>query len=357
MNNEISKNMRFERADGIRGLACLIVLITHAVTIFFTEATKYLAGTGKIGVWLFFVLSAFLLTHKFETTGFGIGAVARYLLGRFLRIMPLFTLAVIVYRIFGTAGIETWHEALDCLYFRQGFAHLWTIPVEFKFYFLLPIFAFVLKYFKRKWGSKGIFLSFILLLCLHQLFWPYWLMQINSIETIWYLPCFGLGILLTLTLRNSTIFFSSRVENLIYCFIILSLIFITPGPRHFLLSSPFDNSLSNKFILVGSIWTLYIACTISGNGWAAKIMQMKLMRTLGHCSYSIYLFHWLVYVKLEKCQINHFFAMPLAILLAILLGAAIYKFIECPMEEFRYTITNYLQHLIKINGVRYSRGS
>ena len=61
---------RFEGADGIRGVACLIVICIHAIAIFFPSTRDLMAGAGKIGVWLFFVLSAFLLTSKFMRSGF-----------------------------------------------------------------------------------------------------------------------------------------------------------------------------------------------------------------------------------------------------------------------------------------------
>lgn len=47
-------------AEGIRGVACLLVLVAHAVTMFFPRSVPYLSGSGKIGVWPFFVLSAYL---------------------------------------------------------------------------------------------------------------------------------------------------------------------------------------------------------------------------------------------------------------------------------------------------------
>lgn len=61
---KVECSMRFEGADGIRGLACLIVLCTHAVAMFFNSTYMALAGMGKVGVWLFFVLSAFLCNNS-----------------------------------------------------------------------------------------------------------------------------------------------------------------------------------------------------------------------------------------------------------------------------------------------------
>lgn len=74
---------RYEGADGIRGLACLIVICVHGSAFFFPDTGHYLAGTGKIGVWLFFVLSAFLLTSKFIRSGFAARLVVGYAVGRF----------------------------------------------------------------------------------------------------------------------------------------------------------------------------------------------------------------------------------------------------------------------------------
>lgn len=338
--NSSSKTVRFERADGIRGLACLIVLITHAVSVFYINAAKYVAGTGKIGVWLFFVLSAFLLTCKFEATGFRIGAISRYILGRVLRILPLFAIAIVTYRLLGTAGIDSWKDVSDCLLFNRDFVHLWTIPVEFKFYIWLPILAFVLTRTKQRWGITGLFLAFALLLFFHQLFWPYRMTQINSIETIWYLPCFGFGI--ALAALNFTTNIPSALENLLYLVIALCLIIITPGARHFIFALPFDNSLSNKFIFVGSLWSAFIFCVMRGKGFISKLMQTKFLKTLGNSSYSIYLFHWLIYIRLAKLYPNNGFVMFIAFLAAIFVGIVIYRFCERPMEKLRHDIMNYL---------------
>jgi peptidoglycan/LPS O-acetylase OafA/YrhL len=137
-DTEIVNFDKFPGADGIRGMACMIVVIAHALTMFFPRTQPYLAGSGKIGVWLFFVLSAFLLTHHLLHRGFNLHSLSAYLLGRLLRLMPLFTLAVIVYWVVGTAEIDTFIDIGNAILFANGYAHLWTVPVEFKFNFWLP---------------------------------------------------------------------------------------------------------------------------------------------------------------------------------------------------------------------------
>ena len=125
-------------ADGIRGLACVIVLALHTIVISFPDTFPYVVGCPKIGVWLFFVLSSFLLTYQLEKRGFNWRSLADYGVGRFLRIIPAFAVVVVLYRIFGTAGINTWNDVWLALTFQHGYVHLWTIPVEFKAYALIP---------------------------------------------------------------------------------------------------------------------------------------------------------------------------------------------------------------------------
>jgi peptidoglycan/LPS O-acetylase OafA/YrhL len=79
--------------DGIRGVACLIVLVLHCVG--FSGIFPSIFGDGgmvgipKVGVWLFFVLSAFLLTLKHLDGPFSIEALTDYSVSRFLRIVPI----------------------------------------------------------------------------------------------------------------------------------------------------------------------------------------------------------------------------------------------------------------------------
>jgi len=52
----------FDALDGLRGLAVLVVIASHLSNVGLLPQPG-LSGTGKAGVYLFFVLSAFLLTR------------------------------------------------------------------------------------------------------------------------------------------------------------------------------------------------------------------------------------------------------------------------------------------------------
>jgi hypothetical protein len=53
----MGSDQRLTNADGLRGLACMIVVSVHASSLVLPETFPYLVGTGKIGGWLFFVLN------------------------------------------------------------------------------------------------------------------------------------------------------------------------------------------------------------------------------------------------------------------------------------------------------------
>lgn len=236
-------------ADGIRGFACLNVLIAHAVTLFFNESAPYLAGSGKIGVWLFFVLSAFLLTRKFINTKLSLSSLLDYIGSRFIRIIPLYVIAVLVYKLLGTTEIVSWKDVEDAIFLRQGFSHLWTVAVEFKFYLYLPFFAFAFINLSSTWLLSVI--SLICLVLIEQISHPYWLTSINSINVNDYLTPFTLGVFSATFYEKLKPYVTATsatwvgIATMIFCIMLL------PGVKNFFLGLPLDLSLANKFVYFG----------------------------------------------------------------------------------------------------------
>ncbi len=122
--------------DGIRGLAVLLVLASH------TRAFG-LERHGGVGVWLFFALSAFLLTlplaDRPERATRG-ADLRRYAARRLGRIVPAYYVAVLVtFFAKGHAGAGHGEWLARHLAFLQADGILWTIPQELLFYALLPL--------------------------------------------------------------------------------------------------------------------------------------------------------------------------------------------------------------------------
>lgn len=111
---------RFSTLDGLRGLAAVFVLLFHC---------GQAAGSGYLGVDLFFLLSGFVLSHAYDDrlrAGFG---VARFTALRMVRIYPMFAVGALL-------GIVLQGGNLTMLLFpRPGLypanPPLWSLVFEF----------------------------------------------------------------------------------------------------------------------------------------------------------------------------------------------------------------------------------
>ena len=87
--------------DGLRGLAVLVVMASHWSNAGVDLLPWSMSGTGKSGVYLFYVLSAYLLTRlmllRGARTGFGNTRLwGDYALRRVLRIWPLYLVVLLL---------------------------------------------------------------------------------------------------------------------------------------------------------------------------------------------------------------------------------------------------------------------
>ena len=107
-----SKAEHFKALDGLRGIAVLFVLLSHTsnANILFHEFLNF-RRIGQAGVFLFFVLSAYLLDRQIAlalmSKKYSIRYWLNYFLRRFLRIYPLFAIALLLYGFVNYIGIET----------------------------------------------------------------------------------------------------------------------------------------------------------------------------------------------------------------------------------------------------------
>lgn len=123
---------------GLRGVAVLYVLASHIGSNLLPFPHN---AIGKVGVWIFFCLSAFLLTDRLRrqliTTPARV-AVPQYFVHRVFRIYPLFLVVLLVHFWHGNL---TGESALRHAFLLDGWRELWAISVEFQYYLLIPFFA------------------------------------------------------------------------------------------------------------------------------------------------------------------------------------------------------------------------
>jgi peptidoglycan/LPS O-acetylase OafA/YrhL len=141
--------------DGLRGLAVLLVVLGH-YSLYIPEVSNVLTPLAKTGVWVFFMLSSFLLTRQMILvlqTPPRLNKTLRYFIRRVLRIFPLYyvTLALLIMlpqfsaNMFGGRGFSLWKHAL--LVYPEG--NFWAISVEFEYYFLIPVIALLFLRLRR----------------------------------------------------------------------------------------------------------------------------------------------------------------------------------------------------------------
>lgn len=144
-----SSQFRIQQLTGLRGAAVLLVVLSHAADV--GMAPHVLGGGfGKIGVMIFFVLSAFLMTKLYLDRPFKKNWQG-YVVARVGRVFPLYLLLVVI-SIPATSLFTPWRYAISGygeiaqhLLFLKASNEMWAVPVEVQFY--LVFFAF--------WGGSS----------------------------------------------------------------------------------------------------------------------------------------------------------------------------------------------------------
>ncbi|HWC21936.1 MAG TPA: acyltransferase [Flexivirga sp.] len=152
---------RYRLIDGLRGLAALLVLLSHVG--FWTGADGLdvsggLLARGDSGVAVFFAISGFLLLRPWIAAGSGVAApqaVGVYAVRRAARIVPAYLIALVaVLLVAGAAGavgssdgVGGVGKVLAHLLLVQGyvdtsyqsFSQTWSLTTEATFYLLVPV--------------------------------------------------------------------------------------------------------------------------------------------------------------------------------------------------------------------------
>ncbi|AUZ55514.1 hypothetical protein B1L07_10930 [Stenotrophomonas acidaminiphila] len=234
-------------------MACFMVLVGHAAGFSLKALTPFVGPLAKIGVWLFFVLSAFLLTLKISASGISRRSMVEYGIGRFARIVPMYWLAVCIYFFAGSAGIDSMADLFDAALMRKGYAHLWTIPVEFKFYFLLPVIVLGVGYAGRL-GVAGQVLACALIVLACQALYPFWMTPENSVQMRWYVASFVIGVACAVLYAQSDEQPSLRRVQLVILLTVALLMLAMPVTRNILFGMPYGPWLRDKFVFISLIW-------------------------------------------------------------------------------------------------------
>lgn len=330
--------------DGIRGFAILFVFFDHAkgqgLELFPILNPD---GFGKAGVYLFFVLSSFLLAGQFFREDCDLGRLSlwgSYALKRVLRIYPLYICIMLLYGIVPSFKYQG-SDVLSHLFLQEGKDQFWAIPVEFKFYLFLPVLMWlIVKVLKKNLGLTTLFLAAVgstsFLVTINP---P----EVARISLVKYLPIFLFGILAALIhaklQKQPQIQDSSVFGNVAETMAILSLmatvgliVALRTQPDWWILQQSWSDRL--VFMAFGGLWSLFMVAQLHGRGLIRGILSHPIIRFVGTISFSMYLWH-MALIGYTNAHLNLAQPVKFSIILAITFGISIMSFFVIERPFFR----------------------
>ncbi len=318
--------------DVLRGVAIAMVLVYHGTVnfdpIFFVHHTPLDLGirdillTGSFGVHLFFVLSGFLITGILIDSRHKSDYFRNFYLRRILRIVPAYLVVLLI--LLSGRYITLGYFAVCLIYFcnmtglfgvNAEFGPLWSLSVEEQFYVVWPLVVRKLSIRQLAWLSLGLVLGSPLLR-LALLYGP------NAVHDIYYktwavLDFFGAGALIAISVRQSLS--SQRLTQAVTLLLFGGAILLTlqralPASHRLLLQRLHQAFWMDPWVLLFSGLTLLAYLK---PGWASLALAKPLI-FLAKISYSLYLYHVLVFELTLKYWPFHFTASMRPLSLALL---------------------------------------
>lgn len=333
-------SVKIKSLDGLRAIAVFLVVISHAVGLYYPSYEKSLGVLSQLGVWLFFVLSAYLLTNRFFVTGFSIRSLVSYVLGRALRIIPAFSLAVYVYHLLGFFDEETMYRAI---LMQEMVMHLWTIPIEFKFYFALPFIAFVAIYLHKKYDFIGSVSFLIVTVICFQFLYPYTNLGYGGM-VFWFYPLFASGMIAACVYQHlcAKKIKLSHLSDIIFVLFIVAIASVLPYVTNVLFEIDNGAWAINKFLFYAPIFACTILAMSYCGGIAQRVLSTNVFSYIGKWSFSIYLWHLIILYRTIHIVGVGIYSFVLSLLLSIVFGGIGFYLIENPMEKLRHKIMSYI---------------
>ncbi|MTD39941.1 acyltransferase family protein [Erwinia sp. CPCC 100877] len=348
IKNDINTKNRFETIDGIRGIAAILVVTHHSILANINAITgswkfpsasesniltlTYFKNSGPVGVILFFMITGFLFSGKIIKSGGKIDYINFYI-KRFLRIAPLCYFSVVVMLIISLPlTFNTPIDILDafrkffgwlCFYFLkyEGFSLeypysrlnggvFWTLAIEWKVYFLMP----VISVFISKKRNAAIF-------------------SCTTIAISWIISQAGL-----ITEMDSSIIISFALGTMSY--VISSITSISSNINKPIYSIATIIVLGYELLFAGSIYSpihamiLFIAFVIMSSGNSVfGVIKNKPIKTIGVISYSIYIMHCIILNLVNRFMaplVDYVWITILSSILIVIVCSCTYIYVERP---------------------------
>ncbi|MEA5597786.1 acyltransferase [Rivularia sp. UHCC 0363] len=218
MQRNIKSSNRLDALLALRGFACLMVVTIHCAppreSIIYKgfDLSWLMFSHGAIAVWIFFVLSGYLMGKAFYTKRYtvDIAGIIRFWRNRILRIFPLYYFAVLILSIFVYPEVlkfSNWGYLLRiCTFTYHPYISsqavkfndvFWSLSTEVQFYLFVPFIYSLMQNILNK--RKKVFIIGLVIICANliwrSLIWITFKTEINQqmgyAFKYWYTPLIG----------------------------------------------------------------------------------------------------------------------------------------------------------------------
>lgn len=360
----------FASLDGIRGIAILLVLLTHckdyipSVTVRIVHV-KQVLSYGWAGVDLFFVLSGFLITGILLDTRKADNYFSGFYARRVLRIFPLYYV-VLTAVLVGASFMHPYPAALPLpedrkLYFvyltnwlglwkgnwhANYLGHFWSLAVEEQFYLLWPVCV----WFLRPATLRRVGLITLVGICLIRCSWvsTHGPSIALTLATLTRMDGLIVGTLCALLFRESESLKAAQKWLSCVAFVMLGCFVagVTVLHDNFGLVQSFIQTIGLSLLACGfGALVLKAAATEGAPTFFQRLLCTKSLRTLGKYSYGIYIYHVPLLGLAAELFVRHSGATPnllvwrlclaLTILAIPVIAALSYEYFERPLLSFK----------------------
>jgi len=333
--------------DGWRGVAILLVLLDHSTESLNLGRFDHFFRLGATGVALFFALSGFLITTRLleEKQRHGSISLKKFYIRRVFRLIPASLTYLIVIGALTLAGVlaVTREQWLGSLFFFRNYmpmdlpsagwftAHFWSLAVEEHFYLIWPALLILT-------GGRAIVPAAI---ATAVAMWRYTDLHYHVVHAQLWFPG-----------RTDV-----RLDGLLWgC--LLAILLMKPGFRQWIMRfyswwlwlaglalylisnllsgrhnySPYEPALIALIV----IWPV-----LNTDNWLARLLDLPVLKWVGHLSYSLYVWQqlWLVFPD-APANFGVLQRLPLNILCIFASASLSYYFIEKPMVNLGHRLTS-----------------
>jgi peptidoglycan/LPS O-acetylase OafA/YrhL len=362
MNRKLSdETLQLDALDGLRGFAALLVVLSHTSnrSMFFFPFLDA-RGIGKSGVFLFFLLSSFLLSRALIKQGAGaftFQSMNHYAQRRLFRIYPLYIpylllglLSTIIISLplgaenTGVPFALSFREFIEHILLMEGKGVTWSIAVEFKFYFVLPVLIFLCHLIRNKLNFIVQLLFLMMLVLLSQIISPQSESLTNDVRLLPYMSIFLFGTILASI--QCEIEAGHIDEKLLLSLVPLSyisvviLLLMTPTMASLIVGPVENNHFHQHFLQYTLLWSVVLLSIVNFKSKLSAFFEMKWLCFYGALSFSIYLFHTIFAGIANKLIANGFLAAWFVLLASTATSYLTFKLLELPASKFKLTKRN-----------------